>query len=266
MPGCHLGLAGRASGLSAAERIEAEPAPLEVTGSAAVALGEALVLAALVPWAAALLETGGWRELQAHSARAATADKASWRIMISATPYLDCLTQVLLGRGRRLHLRAGQAFGDRGHDRIAAPAGGAREGQSGRRPREGARNGRENTLFRHGSLDVIPTRWCESRELYTTSMSTFPHAKFLLSAAAAAQFPADHGAEVAFAGRSNAGKSSAINALVGQRALARASKTPGRTRLINFFALAAEARLVDLPGYGYASAPERERRAWPALT
>ena len=96
-------------------------------------------------------------------------------------------------------------------------------------------------------------------------MSAFPQAKFLLSAAAAAQFPADHGAEIAFAGRSNAGKSSAINALVGQRALARASKTPGRTRLINFFALGAEARLVDLPGYGYASAPERERRAWPAL-
>ncbi len=96
-------------------------------------------------------------------------------------------------------------------------------------------------------------------------MSGFPQAKFLLSAAAAAQFPADHGAEVAFAGRSNAGKSSAINALVAQRALARASKAPGRTRLINFFALAAEARLVDLPGYGYASAPERERRTWPAL-
>jgi GTP-binding protein len=96
-------------------------------------------------------------------------------------------------------------------------------------------------------------------------MSVFPHAQFLLSAAAAAQFPADRGAEVAFAGRSNAGKSSAINALVAQKALARASKTPGRTRLINFFALTAETRLVDLPGYGYASAPEQERRAWPAL-
>ena len=87
----------------------------------------------------------------------------------------------------------------------------------------------------------------------------------MLSAAAPAQFPADLGVEVAFAGRSNAGKSSAINAIVAQRGLARSSKTPGRTRLINFFALSERSRLVDLPGYGYASAPERERRAWPAL-
>lgn len=96
-------------------------------------------------------------------------------------------------------------------------------------------------------------------------MARFPQAQFLLSAAAPAQFPADSGAEVAFAGRSNAGKSSAINAIVGRQALARASKTPGRTRLINFFELSAGRRLVDLPGYGYASAPESERRAWPRL-
>jgi GTP-binding protein len=96
-------------------------------------------------------------------------------------------------------------------------------------------------------------------------MLRFPQAHFLLSAAAPAQFPADLGVEVAFAGRSNAGKSSAINAIVAKRGLARSSKTPGRTRLINFFALSERARLVDLPGYGYASAPERERRAWPAL-
>ncbi len=96
-------------------------------------------------------------------------------------------------------------------------------------------------------------------------MARFPQARFLLSAAAPAQYPADFGAEVAFAGRSNAGKSSAINAIVGRQGLARASKTPGRTRLINFFELSAHARLVDLPGYGYASAPESERRAWPLL-
>ena len=96
-------------------------------------------------------------------------------------------------------------------------------------------------------------------------MFRFPQAHFLLSAAAPAQFPADHGIEVAFAGRSNAGKSSAINAIVAHRGLARASKTPGRTRLINFFALGEHARLIDLPGYGYASAPEHERRTWPAL-
>lgn len=89
--------------------------------------------------------------------------------------------------------------------------------------------------------------------------------RFLLSAAAPAQFPADVGAEVAFAGRSNAGKSSAINAITGRRQLARISKTPGRTRLLNFFELSASRRLVDLPGYGYASVPEAERRAWLPL-
>ncbi|HEY6516689.1 MAG TPA: ribosome biogenesis GTP-binding protein YihA/YsxC [Steroidobacteraceae bacterium] len=96
-------------------------------------------------------------------------------------------------------------------------------------------------------------------------MAAFPNAKFLISAAAAGQYPADQGAEVAFAGRSNAGKSSAINAIVGRQGLARTSKTPGRTRLINFFELAPQRRIVDLPGYGYASAPESERRTWPRL-
>ena len=96
-------------------------------------------------------------------------------------------------------------------------------------------------------------------------MAAFPHAIFLLSAAAPEQYPADQGAEVAFAGRSNAGKSSAINAIVGRQGLARTSKTPGRTRLINFFELSAQQRIVDLPGYGYASAPESERRTWPRL-
>lgn len=96
-------------------------------------------------------------------------------------------------------------------------------------------------------------------------MALFPHAKFLVSAAAPGQFPADQGAEVAFAGRSNAGKSSAINAIVGRQGLARTSKTPGRTRLINFFELSPGERIVDLPGYGYASAPESERRTWPRL-
>ena len=96
-------------------------------------------------------------------------------------------------------------------------------------------------------------------------MATFPNARFLVSAAAAGQFPADRGAEVAFAGRSNAGKSSAINAILGRQGLARTSKTPGRTRLINFFELSPQERIVDLPGYGYASAPESERRTWPRL-
>jgi GTP-binding protein len=96
-------------------------------------------------------------------------------------------------------------------------------------------------------------------------MSRFQQADFLISAAAPAQFPPDAGVEVAFAGRSNAGKSSAINAITQRHGLARTSKTPGRTRLLNFFELGPQRRLVDLPGYGYASGPESERRTWGPL-
>ncbi len=79
------------------------------------------------------------------------------------------------------------------------------------------------------------------------------------------ELPAPGAPEIAFAGRSNAGKSSAINALAGRRRLAFVSKTPGRTQLINFFALGAGAFLVDLPGYGYAGVPGEVRRHWEAL-
>ncbi len=96
-------------------------------------------------------------------------------------------------------------------------------------------------------------------------MSRFPTVHFMLSVAAPAQFPADDGSEVAFAGRSNAGKSSAINALTQRKALARTSKTPGQTRLLNYFELAPGRRIVDLPGYGYASAPPAERARWAPL-
>jgi GTP-binding protein len=96
-------------------------------------------------------------------------------------------------------------------------------------------------------------------------MSRFSQASFLISAAAPAQFPPDAGAEVAFVGRSNAGKSSAINAITHRHGLARTSKTPGRTQLLNFFQLYPGARLVDLPGYGYANVPEAHRRTWPPL-
>jgi GTP-binding protein len=96
-------------------------------------------------------------------------------------------------------------------------------------------------------------------------MSRFSGARFLISAAAPAQFPPDFGAEVAFVGRSNAGKSSAINAITHRQGLARTSKTPGRTRLLNFFELLPGKRLVDLPGYGYASGPASERRTWQPL-
>lgn len=87
-------------------------------------------------------------------------------------------------------------------------------------------------------------------------------ARFLISAARLDQAPPDTGYEVAFAGRSNAGKSSAINALCDQRSLARTSKTPGRTQLLNFFELDDDRRLVDLPGYGYAKVAEHIKRDW----
>jgi len=88
-------------------------------------------------------------------------------------------------------------------------------------------------------------------------------AKFLTSASKLSQCPEDTGAEVAFAGRSNAGKSSAINTLTNNKKLARTSKTPGRTQLINFFDLNVEnTRLVDLPGYGYAKVPVAMKEHW----
>lgn len=85
---------------------------------------------------------------------------------------------------------------------------------------------------------------------------------FLKSAAEISHLPPDSGAEVAFAGRSNAGKSTAINIITGIGRLARVSKTPGRTQLINFFELDPQRRLVDLPGYGYAKVPEAVRLRW----
>jgi GTP-binding protein len=93
-------------------------------------------------------------------------------------------------------------------------------------------------------------------------MPGYPHACFLGSAHRAEEFLPDAGAEVAFAGRSNAGKSSAINAIVSRRELARTSKTPGRTQLVNFFGLDDRQRLVDLPGYGYARVPRASRDHW----
>jgi len=97
-------------------------------------------------------------------------------------------------------------------------------------------------------------------------MNSYDRAALLLSAAHERHFPADEGAEVAFAGRSNAGKSSAINALTGRRALARISKLPGRTRLLNFFELTPGRRIVDLPGFGFAAASTAERASWESMT
>jgi GTP-binding protein len=87
-------------------------------------------------------------------------------------------------------------------------------------------------------------------------------ATFTLSAPDIRRLPEDSGIEVAFAGRSNAGKSSALNTLTNQRGLARVSKTPGRTQLINIFEVAPNRRLVDLPGYGFAKVPIEMKKKW----
>lgn len=93
----------------------------------------------------------------------------------------------------------------------------------------------------------------------------YQRTRFLAAAARLEQAPPDEGWEVAFAGRSNAGKSSAINALCHQRQLARISKTPGRTQQLIFFALDDARRLVDLPGYGYAKVAETVKAQWQGL-
>ena len=96
-------------------------------------------------------------------------------------------------------------------------------------------------------------------------MSQYPEARFIKSANAPEQFVDDDGAEVAVAGRSNAGKSSAINIIVNRRQFARTSKTPGRTQLVNFFSLRDGQRLVDLPGYGFARVSDKMRDHWDRL-
>ncbi|MCQ8104508.1 ribosome biogenesis GTP-binding protein YihA/YsxC [Methylomonas sp. SURF-2] len=93
----------------------------------------------------------------------------------------------------------------------------------------------------------------------------YHQAKFINSAPRLQDAPPDQGMEIAFAGRSNAGKSSAINTLVQQNALARVSKTPGRTQLLNFFEIDPQRKLVDLPGYGYAKVPVAVKRDWQKM-
>lgn len=93
----------------------------------------------------------------------------------------------------------------------------------------------------------------------------FRATEYLTSITQMKQAPADTGAEVAFAGRSNVGKSSVLNALTNRKDLARTSKTPGRTQMINFFLFREELRLVDLPGYGFAKVPEAVKQKWARL-
>jgi len=94
--------------------------------------------------------------------------------------------------------------------------------------------------------------------------SALRNPEFILGAAKPGQFPQDELVEIAFAGRSNVGKSSAINAICNRRKLARTSKVPGRTQQINFFSLGEQARLVDLPGYGFAQVPLAVKKDWEA--
>jgi GTP-binding protein len=96
-------------------------------------------------------------------------------------------------------------------------------------------------------------------------VSQFPEVQFIKGVAAPSQFPPDQGWEVAVAGRSNAGKSSAINSILARKGLARTSRTPGRTQLYNYFQIAPGKRLVDLPGYGHAQVDAATRARWGPL-
>lgn len=98
--------------------------------------------------------------------------------------------------------------------------------------------------------------------ILSSSAVNLNQASFTLSAPDIRRLPADTGIEVAFAGRSNAGKSSALNTLTNQKSLARTSKTPGRTQLINVFAISEQQRLIDLPGYGFAKVPLEMKKKW----
>lgn len=115
----------------------------------------------------------------------------------------------------------------------------------------------------------IRSRWIThlfiSQSFYMPTTINFRQAQFLTSAPSLRECPPEMGTEVAFAGRSNAGKSSAINRLTQNTKLARTSKTPGRTQLINYFTLGSDLlRLVDLPGYGYAKVPMATKLEWQA--
>lgn len=131
------------------------------------------------------------------------------------------------------------------------------------------------TLYPIATLNHYPCRAINCSALPLTSVSdyhpmpeseksalNYRRAQFLKSAPTLRECPPDRGSEVAFAGRSNAGKSSAINTLTGNRKLARTSKTPGRTQLLNFFRIDDDHRLVDLPGYGFAKVPLAVKNEW----
>src|SRR3989338_5088284 len=117
-------------------------------------------------------------------------------------------------------------------------------------------------MFSAWSIPVKMVQYCTFFGLTMTSHLDYQKAQYLKSVVELEQLPADEGAEVAFIGRSNAGKSSALNAITGIKGLARVSKTPGRTQAINLFSLTLHLRLVDLPGYGYAKVPLTVKERW----
>lgn len=116
-----------------------------------------------------------------------------------------------------------------------------------------------------GAAEIFPPRETEAAALEDGRRLFARECRFVAGAASAAALPREKLPEIAFAGRSNVGKSSLLNALAGRRALARTSDTPGRTRQINFFELDGRLTLVDLPGYGYAAASKRLVAEWTLL-
>jgi GTP-binding protein len=119
--------------------------------------------------------------------------------------------------------------------------------------------------MRGSSRSALNAKGAILLEFSALAMKGFAHAAFLRAVGALAELPPAGPPEIAFAGRSNVGKSSAINALLGRRNLARTSKTPGRTQTINVYQAGEEARFVDLPGYGFARVPLALRAQWQAL-
>src|SRR6266478_868160 len=117
----------------------------------------------------------------------------------------------------------------------------------------------------HISSEIFPPRGVEPDQVEAGRRLFAREARFIAGAAEPAALPPEGLPEIAFAGRSNVGKSSLVNALTGRRTLARTSNTPGRTRQINFFDLGGRLMLVDLPGYGYADAPKTAIKAWTGL-